>query len=151
MGSLRSLEIDFNLPPMFRHRTGKVRLLYLLALIQLVGGPLVLLQVTVFCNLTLNEAPRLGMAKAAVHAWHSPDFQAVLVMPDIEKGNARDGKSRNQGPKVKLGKVKEPVVPWMAPAMNFVALAARLKIVDAGRVWTPAWPQAPPGPPPRVG
>ena len=32
------------------------------------------------------------MAMAAVHAWHSPDFQAVLVMPEIAKGAASDGK-----------------------------------------------------------
>lgn len=132
-------------------RTGKFRLLYLLALVQLVGGPLVLFQLTLFCKLTLNETPRIGMAKAAVHAWQSDDFQAALVsaqMPTVD-----DLKTTPSGncPKVKIEKAKEPVIPWMAVPINPAVLAVRCETPDRERFWTPAWPQAPPGPPPRIG
>jgi hypothetical protein len=49
-------------------RTGKLRLLYVLALAQLVGGPLVLLQVTLFCKLTVKEVPHMKVAEAAARA-----------------------------------------------------------------------------------
>lgn len=131
-------------------RTGKFRFLYLLALIQLVGGPLVLLQVTVFCKLTLHETPRIGMAKAAVSAWRSADFQAVLAPADVAKADDLKPTPSGNGPKVKLEKAKEPVIPWMPIRVNLAALAVRVDVVDRERFWTPAWPQAPPGPPPRI-
>ena len=132
-------------------RAGKMRWLYLLALAQLVGGPLVLLQVTVFTKLALHEAPRMGVAKAAIHAWHSEDFHAVLghshgVRKDLSKSpDPRDG------PAPKLEKGKMPAVPWMTTGVSLVVLARCCPVVDHARVWTPAWPQAPPGPPPRMG
>ncbi len=132
-------------------RTGKFRFLYLLALIQLVGGPLVLFQVTLFCKLTLHEAPRMGMAKAVVHAWVSDDFQAVLADANIAKVDDLKTTPSGKGPKVKFEKTKEPVIPWMAVRMDLAALAVQRNKVDRERFWTPAWPQAPPGPPPRVG
>ena len=132
-------------------RTGKFRFLYLLALVQLVGGPLVLLQVTVFCKLTLHETPRIGMTKAAVSAWRSADFQAVLAPVEVAKADDSKSDPSRNGPKVKLEKAKEPVIPWRAARLDFAALAVRVNVVDRERFWTPAWPQAPPGPPPRVG
>ena len=60
--------------PMALFRCRKMRFPYLLALLQLVGGPLVLLHVSVFCKATLEEAPRVGIAKAAAAAWHSEGF-----------------------------------------------------------------------------
>jgi hypothetical protein len=64
-------------------RTGKFRLLYWLALIQLVGWPLVHFQVAVFCKLTLYETPRIGMVKVAVRALESEDFQVLLAPMDL--------------------------------------------------------------------
>ena len=75
-------------------RNGKLRLLYVLALAQLVGGPLVLLQVTLLCKLTLHEAPLIGMADAAVRAWHSDEFQAAL----ITNGSTRWGETKTSLP-----------------------------------------------------
>ncbi|MES2657221.1 MAG: hypothetical protein V4689_01320 [Verrucomicrobiota bacterium] len=132
-------------------RTGKFRFLYLLALVQLVGGPLVLFQVTLFCKLTLNEAPRMGMAKAAVSAWESEDFQAILTPAEIAKADDSKTTPSGKAPKVKLEKAKEPVIPWMVARLHLAALAVRCDVVDRERFWTPAWPQAPPGPPPRMG
>lgn len=132
-------------------RTGKMRWLYLLALAQLVGGPLVLLQVTVFCKLTLHEAPRLGVAKAAVNAWHSDDFQAVLAAADVARKSDSKAPAPTDKSKVKLEKSKLPVVPWMVAPVSLAASSSHCPIVDHARIWTPAWPQAPPGPPPRIG
>lgn len=130
-------------------RTGKLRFLYWLALAQLVGGPLVLLQVTVFCKLALHEAPRVGMARAAVHAWQSEDFQAVLATADsVGKGERKSSPpTRDPG----LEKAKLPIIPWEPTPLALADVSRHCKIVDRERIWTPAWPQAPPGPPPRVG
>lgn len=132
-------------------RSGKLRWLYVLALAQLVGGPLVLLQVTVFCKLALHEAPRAGMAKAAVRAWQSDDFQAALFTAEVVKPGGKKSEPAPDGPKLKLEKAKMPVVPWETSPLVLTEISVRCEIADRARVWTPAWPQAPPGPPPRVG
>ena len=132
-------------------RTGKFRFLYLLALVQLVGGPLVLLQVTVFSKLMLHETPRVGMAKAAVSAWRSADFQAVLAPTEVAKADDLKTTPSGKDQKAKLEKAKEPVIPWRTVRLDLAAVTVRVDGVNRERFWTPAWPQAPPGPPPRVG
>lgn len=131
-------------------RCRKMRFLYLLALLQLVGGPLVLLHVTVFCKLTTSKTPEMGVAQAAVSAWHAEGFQEALLADALfEKGARKEGDG--QKPKPDLGKVKQPVVPWEVPRFT---LAGRHKKISApcyGVAWTPLWPNAPPGPPPRLG
>lgn len=129
-------------------RSGKLRYLYLLALAQLVGGPLVLLHVTVFCKLTLREAPRVGFAQAAVEAVVSDEFRdcAHAGLPK------RDTPARDNGegdPKPKLEKPQQPPAPWAAERRFLADAVKRAKIADTARTWTPAWPNAPPGPPPR--
>jgi hypothetical protein len=132
-------------------RTGKLRWLYLLALAQLVGGPLVLLQVAMFCKVTLHEAPEVGIAKATVHAWHSHDFQAVLVTAEVvNKGDIKAPAPTDKS-KVKMEKSKLEAAPHQFGSFAFAPLSSHCKVVDRARIWTPAWPQAPPGPPPRVG
>jgi hypothetical protein len=130
-------------------RLGKLRFLYLLALAQLVGGPLVLLQVTVFCKVALHEAPRAGMAKAAVRAWQSDDFQTVLAETDPTGNSQRKSTPPTRDPS--LEKAKHPVVPWHTSRLILADVSILCKIADRARTWTPAWPQAPPGPPPRLG
>lgn len=132
-------------------RSGKLRLLYVLALVQLVGGPLVLFQVSVFCKLTLHEAPQAGMAKAAELAWKSEGFQAALAADDVPLAKGTKPSPDGDGPKLKAEKMKQPVIPWMNPRLETAVAGVHCKLVDRARVWTPAWPQAPPGPPPRVG
>lgn len=134
---------------MARFRTGKLRLLYVLALAQLVGGPIVLLQVTLLCKLTLNEAPRMHMAEAVVSAWHSDEFQAAIT------AGARHGETQtplpSRDPKGTPDKSKPPAVPWKCEPLALIVHAVTCEIVTRERIWTPAWPQAPPGPPPRLG
>ncbi len=132
-------------------RLGKFRFIYLLALVQLVGGPLVLLQVTVFCKVALREAPRVGMAKAAVRAWQSDDFQTVLAAADGIRSKESKSLPPTGDSKLKLEKAKPPMISWEPAALILSQLSDHCKIADRARTWTPAWPQAPPGPPPRVG
>ncbi len=125
-------------------RCAKMRPLYLLALLQLVGGPLVLLHVTLFCKLTLHEAPRMGMANAAVAAWESEGFQKALLADALpEKHSRKEG----DGAKPKPEKQAPPSMDFpTAPAATATCggtVAERLV------TWTPRWPNAPPGPPPR--
>lgn len=128
----------------------KTRILYLLALLQLVGGPLILLQVTFFCKLTLREAPEIGIAAAASQAWNSDEFQAVLI-GDIPKRNQNQFPHPSQDPGSKVEKVKSPFIHWQTEAPFVDTACVRWKMISVERVWTPAWPQAPPGPPPRLG
>ncbi len=128
----------------FRWR--KLRFLYLLALVQLVGGPLVLLQVTVFCKLTLNETPRIGMAKAAIEAWKSEGFQSALTERSLPEKNGR-----KEGDGKKPEKAKQMPLPWNFPAGSPDVLRNGSQSVAENEVtWTPLWPNAPPGPPPRL-
>ena len=126
-------------------RCRKLRFLYLLALIQLVGGPLVLLQVTVFCELTLKESPRIGIAKAAIEAWKSDGFQSALAEHSNPEKN-----SRKEGDGEKPEKAKQIPLPWSFPAESTDILRNESQSVAENEVtWTPLWPNAPPGPPPR--
>ncbi len=127
-------------------RCSKLRYLYLLALVQLVGGPLVLLHVTVFCKLTLDEAPRMGVAAAAMKAWHAEGFQEALVADfSPEKNGRRDGDK----PKPEPDKAKQPPIPWGNPVRRAAPHEGGQSIAERAVTWTPRWPNAPPGPPPR--
>ncbi len=122
----------------------KLRPLYLLALLQLVGGPLVLLHVTMFCKLTLDETPRMGMAKAVEAAWKSEGFQKALLADALPEKPAR---KEGDGPKPKLEKQVPSGLDFpTAPALANVCIN---NVAERIVTWTPRWPNAPPGPPPR--
>ncbi len=131
-------------------RGGKMRWLYVLALAQLVGGPLVLLQVTLFCKLALHEAPRVGMARAAAIALDANDLHAALAMETPSKPGERKSPTPGE-PKMKLEKAKMPAIPWEPAPLVLTAFERSFHAAECARTWTPAWPQAPPGPPPRLG
>lgn len=128
-----------------------LRFLYLLALFQLVTGPLVLFQVTVLCKLTVREVPRNSVATAVSKAWHSPEFQATLTDDGGLQQVAKKSPVPTSDPKTKTVKVKMPAIAWQATPLVLVNLSKRITAQNYSRVWTPAWPQAPPGPPPRLG
>lgn len=125
-------------------RCRKLRPLYLLALLQLVGGPLVLLHVTMLCKLTLDEAPRMGMAKAAVAAWKSDGFQKALVADALPEKN-----SRKEGDSAKPKMAKQAPSPINFPTAPAAAETCGGTVAEHLVTWTPRWPNAPPGPPPR--
>ena len=122
------------------------RTLYLLALFQLVAGPAVLMGVLVLGKLTVKEAPKHGVAEAFAKAWQSHEFQALLQSNDVPA----HPDSKIPLPKPEPTKAKLHVISWStAPALipTRTNSSASYAWLDA---WTPTWPQAPPGPPPRV-
>lgn len=130
-------------------RSGKFRLLYLLALAQLVGGPVVLLQVTLFSRLVIREAPRVGIAEAVSIAVDSPEFResladAELPRKDATKPERKEGKTKPDSPTT-------PDFPWMVEPPAHSEDPALCGVPEHYRIWTPQWPNAPPGPPPRIG
>jgi hypothetical protein len=131
-------------------RSRKMRPLYILALVQLLGGPLVLLHVTVLCKLSLREVPRVGFTEAAVVALSSDEFRECAYAGQ-PKHDAPVKDSREGDPKPKLEKPNQPPAPWTADRIVFVNDVHSTSIEDTARTWTPAWPNAPPGPPPRLG
>ncbi|MEO8617082.1 MAG: hypothetical protein ABI600_18225 [Luteolibacter sp.] len=144
-------EIRIVVTSMGKFSTTNLRFLYLLALFQLVAGPLVLFQVTVLCKLTVREAPGNRVTTAVSKAWHSPEFQATLADDDGLKSASRKSPLPTSDPKAKIVKVKTPAIAWQATPIVLVNLSERITAGGYSRVWTPAWPQAPPGPPPRLG
>ena len=134
---------------MHRFLSGRFRILHLLALVQLLGGPLVLFQISLLCKLTIRETPNVGVTKAAVLAWHSDDFQSALALadPGITDGLKTSGPER--APKQKADPSKDPGIPWKAAALRDPTPSGYGTILDHGRIWTPVQAQPPPGPPPR--
>ena len=128
-----------------------MKFLYLLALFQLVAGPLVLLQVTVFTKLAVREVPSQGMATGFVRAWQSDVFQAVLH-DNGQPAAKKESKSPlpTSDPKGKVLKGDMPIAVWKSSKMPRIAAEGLVLCSDWSRRWTPIWPQAPPGPPPRV-
>ena len=129
-------------------RSGKFRFLYLLALAQLVGGPIVLLQVTLFSKLVIREAPRVGVVEAISIAWDSPEFResivdAALPGKDAMQPAKKEGKMKPDSPNL-------PDFPWMAETPGHDDDTALCGVPEHFRIWTPQWPNAPPAPPPRM-
>ncbi len=121
-------------------------MLYLLALFQLVAGPLVLGVIFTFAKVTVREAPQQGIAKAVQSAWQNPEVQTAFQALTQESQET----SKQSLPKATKDKVKIMGVAWASASFVLVDLAPSKAEVRA-RAWTPAWPQAPPGTPPRLG
>lgn len=128
----------------------KMKLLYVLALFQLVAGPLMLMQVTVFCKMVVKESPRQGVAAAFEKSWSSEEFQAVLASPDAPKKGEAQSPQPAPEEKLKVEK-KMPLMAWQAVAFLKVLPCERVAWVMPERLRYGVWPQAPPAPPPRVG
>jgi len=126
-----------------------LRWLYLLALFQLVAGPLVVVTVLTFCEITVREVPTQGLTEALSSAWHSPEVQALIqnatgVPVDDSNAPLPVDSGRQEGKKLTWCVWQKPAIRgWTSPIESKAAFTWL-------RVWTPAWPQAPPGPPPRV-
>jgi hypothetical protein len=124
------------------------RWLYLLALFQLVAGPLVLVTVMTFCKVTVREAPSQGLVKAMSAALQSDEVQALVQV--TSNAQTEDSKSSLPVKKFKAGEKKFIGIAWesmptvMVDATKTSSSSAWLK------TWSPAWPQAPPGTPPRA-
>ncbi len=126
----------------------KIRWLYLLASFQLVAGPLVLVTVTTFCKITVRETPSLGVVKAMSVALHSDEV--TMLVNAASDAQRDDSQSSLPVKKTKSVEKKITAVAWQ-PLVIVWAEAAPVSAPVSEHRWTPAWPQPPPGPPPRVG
>jgi len=123
------------------------RWLYLLALFQLVGGPLVLMQVMVFCKITAREVPVQGVVKAMVTALESPEFQSQLTASN----DLRSEQSGTTLPPKKIGADKKIFgTEWRAQPLPVALRSANMTWQPLEDACLSAWPQAPPAPPPRL-
>lgn len=133
--------------PKHLHNT---RRLYLLALFQLVGGPLVLLPVLLFSKLSVKHVAEHGLTAGITQAWHSEEWQdAVDEVLQGEAGLPATQKDKLP-PQTKETKAKlfatELDRPATAPgrwAATGLLPWSRLHETAATR------PHAPPSPPPR--
>ncbi|MFT3990300.1 MAG: hypothetical protein QM680_02710 [Luteolibacter sp.] len=129
-----------------------MKFLYLLALFQLVAGPLVLLQVAALSKLVIREIPRSGFVAAAEKAVRGKEFHAVFQTADSVKSPVSSPDSKDsKDSKAKLEKQKMPLQAWFVAEVKLDALFSLQPCGDWARNWTPLLGQPPPGPPPRVG
>jgi hypothetical protein len=127
-------------PPRIRART-----LYLLALFQLVAGPLVLVTVFLFAKVTVREAPSQGLVKALSSAWQSHEVQSALhAASEDTRDPAKSAPTKATKDKAKLIGIAWSGVDLPSDSAAKASVSTRLE------TWTPAWPQAPPGTPPRA-
>jgi len=128
-----------------------MRFIYLLALFQLVAGPLVIFQVTALCKLTVKEARQHGAGAAFVEALRGEELQAaVRNSVQLVQKNSKSPLPTSDS-KGKLPDLKTGVPLWRTFATIAPPCIGRSAYSDWSRRWTPIWPQAPPGPPPRIG
>ena len=121
-------------------------MLCLLALFQLIAGPLVLVTVFSFAKVTVREAPSQGVVNAMSAAWRSHEVQTAL---HVANDDARDT-SKSAPTKAAKDKVKLIGISWSGTRVVIDA-AATQSVQARVETWTPAWAQAPPGTPPRFG
>jgi len=121
----------------------KLWMLYLLAIFQLAAGPFVIVSIALFCHLTVPEIPKYGVVPAMAKAWNNMKFQGTLCaaagLTDTEKSQ-----SPHKNPYDPLLKVKMPPAVWQEARFKSVNHSQLLPQLEIERVWTPAWPQAPP-------
>lgn len=132
----------------------KLRPFYWLALFQLVAGPLVLVQVMVFCKMTARELPQQSVTEAMHRAWDSREFQTALAASsnDVLLGvKSKSSSPTKPEPKVKKDGAKLSMIALLDVPVVLTAAPKAMQRMCYAKSWTPAWSQAPPGPPPRVG
>lgn len=126
-----------------------IRHLYLLALFQLVGGPLVILAVVFFSRMVVHQAAEHGLKVGVVKASQSAEWQKVASA----LSGASCGHS-SAGQKDPVPVVKDPSGKLIGLVWQGVTLPAeQLVLCEGPHLWvrtlTSAWPHAPPRPPPR--
>jgi hypothetical protein len=134
----------------------KFRHLYLLALFQLVGGPLVLVPMLLMSKAVVRETAQHGVVQGFHEAVMSREWSEVREMMQGGNGIAPELSSSTKAPapgkqeKAKDGKPKVDFVTWTMPAlMELEGVAVKRPAWE----WQPmasSWANAPPSPPPRV-
>lgn len=126
-----------------------IRHLYLLALFQLVGGPLVIVAVVFFSRMVVHQAAEHGLTVGVVKASQSAEWQKVAsALSGATYGHVPSGK------KDPVPVVKDPGGKLLGLMWEGVTLPKEPPVpCDGPHLWvrtlTSAWPHAPPLPPPR--
>lgn len=126
------------------------RSLYLLALFQLVGGPVVLLTLMMFSKIAVkNYSSDEGVRAGVVKIFQSTEWETFAVT--LQKNTASDEKSKAPVlPEAKDTKLMLVSVRWESSRLVPILVFQE----QSHRHWTPdassAWPHAPPSPPPRM-
>jgi hypothetical protein len=129
----------------------KYRPLYLLALFQLVGGPVVLLLVMLFSKLGVHQVAQHGFAEGISQAWNSAEWQTAMnVVMQGEAGLPSTQKGKDKVP----AKEKDTKVKFFATELERAVGAPMCDDLEripwrSGDVFAMTRAQAPPGPPPR--
>ena len=145
--ALHSGPVRFNIALVSLPRIS-ARSLYLLALFQLVAGPLVLVTVMTFCKAVVYEAPAQGVVKAMKSAWHSDEVQSLVDVACDRQ--AHEGQAPVPSKKQTTEHGKFIAIAWDIVPQTFASSPEGISPHDWTSNWTPAWPQAPPGTPPRI-
>ncbi|RBP44317.1 hypothetical protein DES53_104136 [Roseimicrobium gellanilyticum] len=131
----------------------KFRHLYLLALFQLVGGPLVLVPMLMMSKAVVRETAQHGVVKGFHEAMVSLEWEEAREMVRngvVPEWSSSSTKAPGKKEKAKDGKPKLDFVTWTTPAlMELEGILVR----RAAWEWQPmasSWANAPPSPPPRV-
>lgn len=130
----------------------KFRHLYLLALFQLVGGPLVLVPMLMMSKAVVRETAQHGMVKGIHLATLSPEWDEVReifqhgIAPDLSPSTKAPGKKEN----AKDGKPKLDFVTWTMPALAEQEGAPEKRPAWEWQPMASSWANAPPSPPPRA-
>jgi hypothetical protein len=131
----------------------KFRHLYLLALFQLVGGPLVLVPMLLMSKAVVRETAQHGVVKGLHEAVVSQEWSEVREM--IQKsGVVSEASSSTKAPgkqeKAKDGKTKLDFVTWTMPALMEWDGVSVKRLAWEWQPMASSWANAPPSPPPRV-
>jgi hypothetical protein len=126
-----------------------IRHLYLLALFQLVGGPLVILAVVFFSRMVVHQAAEHGLTVGVVKASQSAEWQKVAsALSGATYGHPSNGQ------KDPVPVVKDPGGKLIGLMWEGITLPEEQPVPCEGpylwvRTLTSDWPHAPPLPPPR--
>jgi len=124
------------------------RKLYLLALFQILGGPLVLLAVLTAGKLVATKIHDQGLKAGMASVCDHGTWQAVAdVVAKVDAASHGDRK----GTEMPVGQVKEKIIAlaWSAPEFVFGEGAELAEVPGSRDLWSSRWPHAPPSPPPR--
>jgi hypothetical protein len=130
--------------------TPSAKHLYLLALFQLVGGPLVILAVVVFSKLAVQHVPEQGIQHGFASVLQSAEWQEVLQTALVGSAKQpRKSADTDKLPQPPPEKGKFLAITWdgfMRQSLTQPSMEPpEDKLVDL----LSAWPHAPPSPPPR--
>jgi hypothetical protein len=128
------------------------RLLYILALLQLVGGPLVIVQTFLVGKVATQAVVEHGWSDGAALVLASPEFDALCQAIEIVVKPGEPQPMDRKAPEGKAAFGKSPWLPWENSLQRGFFVSSeecQVKLPPWQNRWLGTWCHAPPGPPPR--